>query len=351
MIGIRADANQTVATGHIMRCISIAKELNNLGQEVIFYTADHDADKLLDTYMPGCRHIVLDSMWNMLEDELPVLSESLQSLEIELLLIDSYQVTYDYLKAISRICRTAYIDDLHESVYPVDVLINYNGYQGIFNYEADYAYMHGFENSTTKLLLGLKYAPLREQFKEVARTNHDSSSLNVLLAAGGGDYLHVMSSVLEQASLHAFFENCTWHVVMGSFVDNASTLEALATRHDNIILHRMVTDMASLMSSCDVGITAAGTMLTECAACSLPSIYYQSADNQRYEADYWSQDGLMIYAGDMAKDRDTTLDNILSSIDELYNNSEKRDSMSEKLSKLVDGLGAARIANELENSI
>ena len=59
----------------------------------------------------------------------------------------------------------------------------------------------------------------------------------------------------------------------------------------------------------------------------------------------------MIYAGDMVKDRDTTLDNILSSIDELYNNSEKRDSMSEKLSKLVDGKGAARIANELENSI
>ena len=48
MIAIRADANPVIGSGHIMRCISVAKEIERGGTECVFLTADHEADNLLD---------------------------------------------------------------------------------------------------------------------------------------------------------------------------------------------------------------------------------------------------------------------------------------------------------------
>ena len=40
MIGIRVDANEIVASGHILRCITIAKEIEKHGETVLFFLAD-----------------------------------------------------------------------------------------------------------------------------------------------------------------------------------------------------------------------------------------------------------------------------------------------------------------------
>lgn len=351
MIGIRADANITVASGHVMRCISIAKELNKFGQDVVFITADHSADNLLGTHLPGVRHVVLDSSWDNLEAELPTLIECLQVRAIDLLLVDSYKVTYDYMKALSRICITAYIDDLHESIYPVDILINYNGYQDLFNYKSDYVSLKGFLNNPTRLLLGLEFAPLREQFVDAYACSlfrlvpNDSTS--ILVSSGGGDSLHALTGVIELASTTDWFGFCIWNLIVGVYASDRAILEEYSKKYPNIVLHSNVNDMAGLMTSCDIGITAAGTMITECAASGLPSIFYLSAENQRYEADYWSKDGKMIYAGDMINERENVLNNIIASVEYLVRNKDKRSSMSQTLSRLVDGHGCERIAKEL----
>ena len=39
MIAIRTDANEKIAMGHLMRCLSIAKQLKEKGQEVIFFSS------------------------------------------------------------------------------------------------------------------------------------------------------------------------------------------------------------------------------------------------------------------------------------------------------------------------
>ena len=40
MIGIRVDANNKTAMGHIMRCLAIAKQLYALGKKIIFLVSD-----------------------------------------------------------------------------------------------------------------------------------------------------------------------------------------------------------------------------------------------------------------------------------------------------------------------
>ena len=46
-IVIRADGNQQIAMGHVMRCLSIADELQQMGADVIFVTAGDETEELI----------------------------------------------------------------------------------------------------------------------------------------------------------------------------------------------------------------------------------------------------------------------------------------------------------------
>ncbi len=353
MTGIRTDANSIIATGHMMRCITIARQIVNRGESVTFFIADEESEILLKKNLGDLNDIsvvVLHTAWDDLESELPVLIEQLQLRNVDTLLVDSYKVTYDYFKAVDRVCKTAYIDDLHEGIYPVDILINYSGYHYVFDYASDYKDMRGHAGEPTNLLLGLMYAPLREQFHTGGATGMVRSGevKDILLACGGADTQNMILPMLEVISDRGLNKGgMTWHTVVGDYVENAESIEAFASMHDGIVIHRSVKDMASLMRSCDIAVVAAGTMLTECAAVNLPAVFYQVADNQRYGTEYWSAPGRMIYAGDVTKDKDSVIADIIKNITELLNDRDRLNEISDRIGKITDGRGAGRIAEEL----
>lgn len=132
MITIRVDANEYIASGHVMRCLSISDALFSLGEDVVFITADDNAKQIIDKR--GFDAIVLNSDWNDKEGELDQLTSEIEQLAPDLLLIDSYQVTERYLTELHRKVKTAYIDDLNAFDYPVDIVINYSIYAEDLNY-------------------------------------------------------------------------------------------------------------------------------------------------------------------------------------------------------------------------
>ena len=353
MIGIRVDSNSIIATGHMMRCITIARQLLSIGGSVTFFIADRESERLLRANvsdLPGVDIVVLDTAWDDLESELPVLMEQLQVRDIDMLLVDSYKATYDYFKAIDRVCRTACIDDDHEGIYPVDILINYSGYHDMFDYVSDYAGIHGHDDRETELLLGLMYAPLREQFGSDGSdaSYHDGSIRDILLSCGGGDTQNMILPTLQVITDSGLNMNgIAWHVVVGDYVENADSIEAYASMYEGIEIHRSVKDMASLMRSCDLAVVAAGTMLTECAAVRLPAVFYQVADNQRYGTEYWRQPGRMIYAGDATQDKDAVIAAIIKEVNGLMADPDRLSAMRDGLKEITDGRGALRIAQAL----
>ena len=139
MILIRADANEIIGTGHVMRCLSIANAFALAGHEVKFITADHRGDGLIQSR--GFESICLDSEWAKMEEE--EMDRVVRSYNPDLLLVDSYFVTESYLSSLSNYVTLAYIDDQNSAVWDLDFLINYN----VFGPVMDYA---GYNGTRTK---------------------------------------------------------------------------------------------------------------------------------------------------------------------------------------------------------
>ena len=90
MVLFRADANEHIGTGHVMRCLSIAKAFAEHGENVKFITADHAVDRLIQ--QAGFDSFCLDSDWSLLENELPLLKSQIEKHNPSLLMVDSYYV-------------------------------------------------------------------------------------------------------------------------------------------------------------------------------------------------------------------------------------------------------------------
>ena len=111
MICIRADGNQQIGTGHIMRCLSLADALREQGGKIMFVTAEPYFQRLIQTRGDPCT--VLGTAYDRMEEELSVFLPLLEQEQPELVILDSYFVTPEYMKAIKGISKLFYIDDLN----------------------------------------------------------------------------------------------------------------------------------------------------------------------------------------------------------------------------------------------
>ena len=346
VIGIRADANDTVATGHIMRCITIAEALGKRGFRTVFFTADEEAREMLSR--AGMEQICLHTAWNRMEEELPKLRELLIQEHVGTLLVDSYQATPAYFEGLQDRVKLAYLDDCFEDTYPVDLLINYNGYHTRFPYGEVY-------NARTKLLLGTSYVPLREEFAQRVeeslqweeRQQTGGNGFSVLLASGGGDAEDALMGILEKVVTRTSLQDVTFHVAAGAYHPRGDELAAFADTHDNVRVYRPCEDMAGLMQACDAAVSAAGTMLFELCAMQVPTVFFQTADNQRYDSDFFAEEERMLDAGDIRRDRSACLTAVCDGLERLLRDETLRAQMRQKLSLVTDGRGAERIAEEI----
>lgn len=126
MIAFRVDTNETVATGHFMRCLSIANALKKSGNEVVFITADDTGKGFAEAQ--GFFAISLGTLWNNMVSEYVYLEKYITENNIKKIIIDSYYVTAEYLQKLSNITDIFYIDDIFAFRYQVNTIINYNIY-------------------------------------------------------------------------------------------------------------------------------------------------------------------------------------------------------------------------------
>lgn len=341
MFYIRTDGNTKIGAGHIMRCVSIAQALKNRGKVTIFITADEESAKLISSQ--GFGTLTLDTRYDDMDGELDKLLPILRENEIESLLIDSYSVTENYMRKVGEKVKTIYMDDLGEKLYPVNMLINYNIYAPQISYEELYRKK---VMKTPKLLIGCEYTPLREEFQSVdfkVRRN----VRDVMITTGGSDPMNVAGQLLEALVGEGMkYRSIQFHVVSGAFNKNITKLRELEHTNTNFHVYQNVRHMAELMKKCDVAIAACGSTMYELSAMGIPTVCYFFADNQKKVAEAFGN-SFAKNAGDISKDTESVIGQILHGLEAYVESYEMRNKACESMTKMLDGDGAHRIAQEL----
>jgi UDP-2,4-diacetamido-2,4,6-trideoxy-beta-L-altropyranose hydrolase len=334
----RVDSNIAIGSGHIMRCLSLAKALRQREVECTFITADCGMQEAIAG--AGFANIALDTVWNDMESELPVLLPLVQKEKPNCVIADSYYITERWMQAVRKTAGLIYIDDLNAQCWPADILVNYNLYAPESGYKKRYA------GRKIKLLLGASYAPLRDEFQALPTRKAAENVKNILVSAGGSDAEHITLYFLKKLRTIPDWNVLNFHFVVGALNPDKEQICELARQMPNVTIHYNVQRMSELMLSCDLAVAAAGSTLYELCACGTPTVTYVLADNQIDGAAAFERAGLMRNAGDWRTSPDL-FEKTEENLRYLIASYDDRERMAQQMQKVVDGNGAARLAAAL----
>lgn len=348
---IRADASPTIGSGHIARCLTLARVLRKQGSHVVFACRQlpgHRLDALsaegfetfaLPEFYPGeDPQQAIESMlpWQVDIDALDLLLED--HAEFDWIIVDHYGLDHHWQTAARRWApRIAAVDDLATRRYSVDLLLNQN--------------LSGLSDNYTPLLpegcrtlLGPRYAMLREEF-DCPAIDIKPEARRVLVNFGGFDAAmqthHAMLALADFTELEVDF-------VAG--VDNPAwaQMQALAQTRPNWRLHSFVSDFHQRMTEADLFIGAGGGTSWERAALGLPTICIAVSNNQQVNGEVMAAAGAHVFMG--AREQ-VSVTKLRDAIGFVAGNFYLRQSLAERSRQMVDGRGALRVAAALADAV
>ena len=342
MYYFRADGSASTGAGHLMRCLTVAQELQKRiehPEELCFLCAEQASAELLQSWNMPVKVLGTDPANP--EGELPVLERLIQG-DGHVFLVDSYAVTDAYLQALHRYGKVYLLDDMQQHAFPVDGVINYN----LFASPEKYRELYG---SGTVQYLGAAYVPVRQQFCEAAgKYTLPDQVTDILITTGGGDRDNIAGEILRELCEHSLVDTpVKYHLVIGKFNPNREKLEKYASQHSNVVLHCDVKDMAGLMMTCQLAVTAGGTTIYELSVLGVPFVCFSYAENQEGLTEWLGEQGIAGYAGKWHHAPEATRRAIGNWCLEACENRAHRQKAREAERTLIDGQGAARIAEVL----
>ena len=346
-VAIRADGSPFIGMGHVMRCLSLAAALRQSGCDVEF----------LSRFEPGMTQIheqgfIVQPVAGGLPDGLGKEFEPAQDTDevcqllssggYDALVTDSYRLNDDYfLHVRRRVEASFYIDDLNRFPVVVDAVINGNINAEELGYNA-------WPNSIQRWL-GCRYNLLRPEFAALPHREPPRKANNILIVAGGGDAGQLLLLLAESLIELAQTEQFTLQLVAAARSAADDKLKQLVLRYPaQIKIHRGVTEMARLMQRCDLAISAGGSTLYELCAAGVPRLAVVLASNQQGIVDAMVRQGVVLSLGSADE---ITASGVVAGVERLVQDLPERERMAQQGRKLVDGLGALRVAQKIKEVV
>ena len=336
---IRADGSKAIGFGHLVRCSNLAQELQKLGWEIKFLTAEPDAmvKRFFKTQNLDIVSVSASPEKINAETHLKVLNK----FDAKITILDSYSIDDEYRLNLKKAdIKVIAVDDVYSHYSHADIVINHN-------LSCDVSKYGDFKGS---LLAGTEYALLRSEYGELKRRRRGKVP-NIMVVMGGSDNKNQRSRVVN------ILDKMRWDFTI-TFVSGFYALDKGVTGSGNKKLDlsnksgwshecRFIgrtEDFPSLVSNCDAAITAGGVTTMELAAVGIPFMIIMTDKLQLENALAWKKSGCAMYAGDADK-----LNNydIKTAMTEFLSNISNWSKMGNLGRRLVDGKGAARTAKEL----
>ena len=340
MIFVRVDGNEKIGSGHVMRCLAIANKLRSLGGECVFVVAEHSEmeDVILKQHFET---ICLEGSYSDWNQELPAFCELLKKQEPEILLIDSYFATQDYLNKVSVFTKVVIIDEHQAMPENCKMIISHGVSCNTSAYEQKFKKNH----EGPILLLGPRYSPLREEFEQTILSPLQKKVKNVLVTTGATDRLNISGEIIKKVC--GDFEELEFKIIVGRLNCNLLQLQNLCNQVANAHIEVTPENMMELMCECDLAVSAGGTTLIELCVCQVPTICFSFVDNQVESVRAFNRVGAMLSAGDFRPSSERFVEDLKSKLREFTSSFDLRQACRAKMANLIDGKGCERIAREI----
>lgn len=352
---IRADSDARIGNGHVMRCLALAEQWQKQGGQATFLSRCESPFLQRRVEASGIGFVQLKSAHPDPHDltttlvvarQIAASSENIKPW----IVLDGYHLDPEYQSQI-RLSgyRSIVIDDMaHFNAYHARLLLNQNISSEKLPYRAD---------DDTRLLLGPRYALLREEFLEFQQSRRYISKVarRILVSLGGADPDNVTATVID-ALRHVNLDKLEATIVVGSsnphYDELCSRAASLSSNGQNgsspviRVIHN-ASNMPELMAWADVAITNAGTTCSELAYMGLPALVLILADNQELVANELSKAGTVTNLG-----RFENLDavQIGKALSQLCADYPQRVTHSERGLRLIDGEGSKRIISAIREA-
>jgi len=356
---IRSDASSRIGHGHVMRCLSLAKALNERGVAVSFVCREHPGDlcSLIERdfrvhRMPAERWATapagtngysewLGASWKEdASDTLGVLHQ--WGIRPDWLIVDHYAIDKRWETCLRPwVGRIMVIDDLADRDHDCDLLLDHN-----FGASAPGRYAKRVP-PRCGLLLGPEYALLHPTYASLHEriSPRQGPIRRLFVSFGGADRGNLTGRALAAVATLEL-TGIEVDVVLAAGSAHEDTIRTQAKRLTNCRVHSGLSTLAPLMAIADLAIGAAGTASLERLCLGLPTVVITLAENQRAGAMAMSELNLIRWLGDQDEVDDALLSSTLQQVVAQGADPE----WSRRCLDSVDGKGSARVAGLLSIS-
>jgi UDP-2,4-diacetamido-2,4,6-trideoxy-beta-L-altropyranose hydrolase len=321
---VRALANSTLGTGHLMRCRCLADRLRESGWRVGFWT---DAESE--------RHVALAPH--------SVTCEAPRPGEHDVVVFDGYDFgAQDEAPFVEGGAVVVVIDDLADRAHTCHLVVDAN----LGATRSRWAELA----PEADVLAGLEYALIRPEFARLRGTAATfrpggEGPLRVVVSYGGVDPRGISSAAVEALSGLVRAGVLEVDLFVGANAPSVAQLRSLvAARGDGFRLHVGSTAIAEALSGADLALGAGGTSAWERCVLGVPTLVAVLADNQRGVAQALIDAGAAWLYDPRAADDEATLVQVIR-------DPERRRVASTVARSLCDGEGASRVERAVRSAL
>ena len=330
---VRADASARLGTGHLRRCLALARALVDCGAAVRFlaHPLDGSARALLG-------RLPFDTLWlpetTLPEDPQAVLA-LLRGSGTELLVVDHYRLGAEWHEAVRHGlgCRLAVIDDLADRLLAPDLLVDPN-------FHPDHALKFaGRLSREPKWLVGPRFALLDPAYASAPRYRFRETVQSIGIFMGGSDPTDACSAALQACREVAGFAGSI-EVVSSRLSPHFEGLQSACARWPDTGLLADLPDLAGFFARHDLQLGAGGGATWERCCIGAPTIACLVAENQMATLPHLQALGVLVWADG----RPNLAKSLGASLRQLLDDPMRRRELGQRGARLVDGRGAARVA-------
>lgn len=313
-IAIRADASLLIGKGHIMRCLTLADEIQTHqgDAEITFLTTPHLGN--LDQFIleQGFKVISLPSPFDCLEknntatwlgrsqEEDAIACQATLKQHYDIIIVDHYAIDIHWHQLMRKYCdKIMVIDDLANRQYDCDILLD----QTLSRSDLDYKKLIP---ATCSTLTGEIYTMLRKEFSlcriEAKHKRNKLRSLpkdfHVLISLGGFDIDNI--SQLAINALKALYNTSltfTATLILSSQSKHLARITSTVASLPWLTLELDCSTMSLQMLKADIAIGASGATAWERCCLGLPTLSIETASNQVLVSSSLLKQGAIINLG------------------------------------------------------